>query len=132
MPRASERPLACNQVEYHPYLNQDKVLAACRAHGIAVVSYCPLSRGGELFAEPAVAAAAAAHGKTPAQVVLRWHVQQSGVAAVPRSQNPGRIAENLDLFDFALSDQEMAAIDRLRARHQRICDFEFSPDWDDV
>lgn len=128
----SRHPLACNQIEHHPYLNQDRVIAACRRHGMAVVSYCPLARGADLLAEPAVAAAAGRHGKTPAQIVLRWHVQQQGVAAIPRSSDAGRIARNLDVFDFALEPAEMAAIGALRARNGRICDFEFSPDWDPV
>ncbi len=128
----SEHPLACNQVEYHPFLNQDRVLAACRKHGLALVSYCPLARGTELFAEIPVAEAAARHGKTPAQVVLRWHVQQDGVAAIPRSSNPERIRENFDVFDFTLDAGEVAAIDALRPRALRICDLEFAPEWDEV
>lgn len=128
----SRHPLACNQIENHPYLNQDRVIAACRRHGMAVVSYCPLARGAALFAEPAVAGPAARLGRTPAQVVLRWHVQQAGVAAIPRSSDAGRIAQNLDVFGFALEPAEMAAISALRAKHSRICDFEFSPDWDPV
>jgi diketogulonate reductase-like aldo/keto reductase len=128
----SAHPLACNQVEYHPFLNQDRVLAACRKHGLAMVSYCPLARGTELFGEAPVAEAAARHGKTPAQVVLRWHVQQDGVVAIPRSSDPGRIRENLGVFDFVLDAGEMAAIDALRTRASRICDFEFSPEWDPV
>ena len=126
----SAYPLACNQVEYHPFLNQDRVLAACRKHGLAMVSYCPLARGSELFGQSAVAEAAARHGKTPAQVVLRWHVQQDGVAAIPRSSDPGRIRENLGVFDFILDAGEVAAIDALRPRTLRICDFDFSPQWD--
>lgn len=126
----SRHPLACNQIEYHPYLNQDRVLAACRRHGIAVVSYCPLARGAHLLAEPAVTAAARRHDKTPAQVVLRWHVQQDSVAAIPRSSRPERIAENLDVFDFELAPGEVEAIDALRARQDRICDFDFAPEWD--
>jgi len=126
----SEHPLACNQVEYHPFLNQDRVMAACRKHGLAMVSYCPLARGTELFGQAPVAEAAARHGKTPAQIVLRWHVQQDGVVAIPRSSDPGRIRENLDVFDFTLSADEAAAIDGLRPRALRICDFEFSPQWD--
>ena len=108
------------------------MLEACRALGIALVSYCPLARGGELAAEPAIAAAAARLERSPAQIVLRWHVQQIGVAAIPRSSRPERIAENLRVFDFSLSDEEMASISALRARGLRICDFEFSPDWDPV
>jgi len=130
--KLSKAPIACNQVEYHPFLNQDKVLTACRAHGAALVSYCPLARHSELTGNSAIAAAAQRLGKTPAQVALRWHVQQSGVAAIPRSSKPERIAENLQVFDFSLSDEEMTAITALRARAHRICDFEFSPDWDPV
>jgi len=128
--RLSRHRLACNQVEYHPYLNQDRLLAACRRHGMAMVSYCPLARGGELFAEPAVKAAAKRLGRTPAQVVLRWQVQQDGVAAIPRSGNAERIAQNLQVFDFALDEAEMAAVGALRGRGYRICDFDFSPAWD--
>jgi diketogulonate reductase-like aldo/keto reductase len=128
----SLNPLACNQVEYHPFLNQDGVLAACRGHGMAVVSYCPLARGSELFSQPAVTAAAARHERTPAQIVLRWQVQQAGVVAIPRSSKPERIAQNLRVFDFALEADEMAALDALRARQRRICDFGFSPEWDAV
>ena len=126
----SRHPLACNQIEYHPFLNQERVLAACRGHGMAVVSYCPLARGAELFPEPAVTAAAERHGRTPAQIVLRWQVQQEGVVAIPRSSSPERIAHNLRVFDFALEAGEMAALNALRARQHRICDFEFSPEWD--
>ena len=128
----SEHPLACNQIENHPFLNQDRVLAACRKHGLALVSYCPLARGTELFPESPVVEAAARHGKTAAQVVLRWHVQQDGVVAIPRSSNPDRIRENFDVFDFTLDSEEVAAIDALRSRALRICDFEFSPEWDPV
>lgn len=126
----SEAPLAVNQVEYHPYLNQDRVIAACRRFGLGVVAYCPLARGGDLGAEPAIAAAAARCGRTPAQVVLRWLVQQEGVAAIPRSTREARIAENLAVFDFDLTADEIAAISALKRRHMRICDFDFSPDWD--
>ena len=127
---ASRHPLVCNQVEYHPFLNQDRVLAACRKHGLALVSYSPLGRGGEMFLQAAIQKAAERHGKSPAQIVLRWQVQQEGVVAIPRSQNPQRIAENLDVFDFTLSEDEMAAISALRGRNVRICDFDFSPQWD--
>jgi diketogulonate reductase-like aldo/keto reductase len=126
----SEAPLAANQVESHPYLDQRTVYAACRAAGMAMVAYCPLARGGALFAEPAVTAAAKRHGKTPGQVVLRWHVQQDGVVAIPRTSRPERLAENAAIFDFALSDQEMGAISALGGKGLRICDYGFSPEWD--
>lgn len=126
----SSEPLVCNQVEYHPHLDQDKVLAVCRRHGMALVSYCPLGRGGAILEEAPIRAAAQAHGRTPAQVVLRWHVQQQGVAAIPRTSRAERLAENFDISGFELNGDEMAAISALRSRNHRICDMEFGPDWD--
>lgn len=123
-------PLACNQIEYHPFLNQDRLIAACRAKGLAVVSYCPLGRASGIMSEPAIADIAARHGRTPAQVILRWHVQQDDIAAIPRSADPRRIRDNLAVFGFILDDGDMAAINSLRSRNRRICDFDFSPAWD--
>jgi diketogulonate reductase-like aldo/keto reductase len=104
--RLSGEPLAVNQCEYHPYLDQSRVRATCRAHGLAFTSYCPLGKG-DLIRNPVVRSVASTHGKTSAQVVLRWHVQQPATIAIPKSGNRMRIAENLDIFDFALSDEEM-------------------------
>ncbi|WP_373695988.1 aldo/keto reductase [Aquibium pacificus] len=126
----SEHKLACNQVEYHPMLSQEKVYALCRKAGMAMVSYCPLHRGGGLLEETAVRAAAERHARPPAQVVLRWHVQQEGVAAIPRTTKKERLAENFAIFDFSLSGEEMNAISALRSANSRICDFAFAPDWD--
>lgn len=127
---ATGAPLVCNQVEYHPFLDQTKVYEACRARGMAMTAYCPLGRAGDLLSAPAVLEAARAHGKAPVQIVLRWHVQQEGVVAIPRTSRPERLAENADIFDFALSEAEMEAITALKARDMRICDYDFSPDWD--
>lgn len=126
----SEAPLVANQVENHPYLDQSKVYRACRNAGMAMTSYCPLYRGGALFEEPAVRDAASRHGRTPGQVVLRWHVQQDGVVAIPRTTRPERLKENIAIFDFALSDAEMEAISGLAGKSARICDYGFSPEWD--
>ncbi|MGE0501901.1 MAG: aldo/keto reductase [Rhizobiaceae bacterium] len=127
----SDAPLVCNQVEYHPYLPQNAVLGACRESGMAMVAYCPLYRQGGLLEEPSILAAARKHGRTPAQVVLRWHVQQENVVAIPRTTRLERLAENIAVFDFALGDEEMAAISALSSRRSRICDFDFSPrQWD--
>jgi diketogulonate reductase-like aldo/keto reductase len=126
----SSYPLACNQIEYHPFLDQRAVVAACRRHSMAVVSYCPLCRGSELFETPEIVAAAKNHERTPAQIVLRWHIQQDGVVAIPRSQIPARISENIDVFNFELGPQEMTQIGSLGRRNLRICDFAFSPQWD--
>ena len=128
--RASDAPLVADQVEYHPMLNQDKVHAACRKAGMAMVSYCPLYRGGALFDRPEIVGPARRLGKAPAQIVLRWHVQQDGVVAIPRTTRRERLAENLAVFDFELNAAEMDAISALSSANSRICDFEFSPRWD--
>ncbi len=126
----SEAPLVANQVEYHPYLAQDTVYRACRSTGMSMVSYCPLCRGGALFEETAIRDAAERYGKSAAQIALRWHVQQDGVVAIPRTSRKDRLGENLDVFDFALSDTEMKQISNLSGRHLRVCDYNFSPVWD--
>ena len=104
--RFATEPLVANQCEYHPQIDQSRLIASCRAYGMAFVSYSPLGRG-EALREPAVAAIARDHRKTPAQIVLRWHMQQPGVIAIPKSVNPKRIAENIALFDFELTPAEM-------------------------
>jgi diketogulonate reductase-like aldo/keto reductase len=127
--RLSSEPLVTNQCEYHPYLDQARVLAACRRHGLSLTSYCPIGRAA-VFSERVVRDIAKAHGKTPAQVVLRWHVQQPGVIAIPKSGDKGRIAENIDIFDFALTDEEMRRIAGLARRDGRMVAPSFSPPWD--
>ncbi|GAA1602022.1 aldo/keto reductase [Leucobacter chromiireducens] len=101
-----------NQIQLDPEHTQPELQEANRAHGIVTTAYTPLGRGGAFLSAPAIADAAAAHGKTPAQITLRWHVQQ-GNAAAPKSANPARQRENLDIFDFALTPSEMAAITAL-------------------
>ncbi|MDM4761739.1 aldo/keto reductase [Galbitalea sp. SE-J8] len=102
---------AVNQVELHPALQNRDVIAANARHGIATEAWSPLAQGAVL-ADPVITAIAARHGKTPAQVVLRWHLQQ-GRIVIPKSVTPSRIAENLDVFDVTLGDDELAAIDAL-------------------
>ncbi len=126
----SAAPLVCNQVESHPFLDQRRIHAACRAHGMAMTAYAPLGRGGDVLKAEPVLAAAERHGKTPAQAVLRWQVQQEAVVCVPRTSRPERVVENAQIFDFELSPDEMEAIDALRSANRRICDFDFSPEWD--
>lgn len=104
---------AVNQIEVHPTFQQVDVQRTCRELGIAVEAYSPLGRGGDLDA-PAVVAAATDLGVTPAQVVLRWAVQQ-GRIVIPKSLSVERQATNMDLFSFELSDQQMAQIDALEA-----------------
>ena len=106
-----EIPPAINQIRHHPYENRADLIAFCRAHGMQVMAHSPLSADG-LLADPAIRDIAEAHGVLPAQVVLRWIVQQ-GVAPIPSSTNPAHIAANLDLFGFALTPAEMARLDAL-------------------
>jgi diketogulonate reductase-like aldo/keto reductase len=126
---AADEPLVANQVEYHPYLDQAKLRAACHRHGIALTAYCPLGRAGVLQ-EPVLRAIAQRHGKTVSQVVLRWHVQQPGTIAIPKSGTPKHIAENIDIMDFELSPDEMAQISALSRPDGRVVDPGFAPRWD--
>jgi len=117
--RLCEEPLVTNQIEVHPYLDQTKLLAACRRHGMIVTAYCPLGRG-RLFGDPVLAGIARSKGRTIAQVALRWLVQQGDIVPIPRSSNPQRIAENIRVFDFTLSDAEMSRIGALKRPNGRI------------
>src|SRR6266480_5157609 len=101
-------PLVCDQVEYHPYLDQTKVREACARHCIAVVAYSPIAKG-RIKNAPNLAQIGQAHGKSAAQVCLRWLVQQK-VSAIPRTSRIERLSENIEIFDFALSDDEMHLI----------------------
>ena len=109
----SDEPLACNQIEMHPLLDQSKVVAACRAHDIAVVAYSPIARGG-VKNDALLARIGTTHGKTAAQVSLRFLVQQ-GIGVIPRTSRVERLAENLAILDFELSRAEMGKIAALRA-----------------
>jgi 2,5-diketo-D-gluconate reductase A len=110
---------AVNQVELHPYFSQPEVIEADAAHGIVTQAWSPIGgitfyRGGgaSTLEDPAIRDIAAAHGKTPAQVMLRWHLQE-GRSAIPKSVREERIAENFDVFDFELAPTELEAIDGL-------------------
>jgi len=111
-------PLAVLQAEYHPYLDQSKLLAAVRRHGLAFIAYCPLGRG-RLFNDPVLADIADKRGRNIAQIALRWLVQQ-GVGAIPFSSKPQRIADNFDVFDFTLTDDEMQRIFALKRPDGRV------------
>jgi 2,5-diketo-D-gluconate reductase B len=121
-------PLVCDQVEYHPYLDQTKVRAACAQHGLALVAYSPIAKG-RIKNDETLARIGRAHGKSPAQVCLRWLVQQN-VVAIPRTSRIERLSENIDIFDFALSEEEMGSIFALANPKGRLTDFGFAPKWD--
>jgi len=101
-----------NQVEMHPYFPQQALRAFHTAHGIRTESWSPLARRSELLSEQLVGDIAAAHDVTPTQVVLRWHVQLNSTP-IPKSADPQRQIENADVFDFSLTDDEIAAISGL-------------------
>ncbi|MFF4602541.1 aldo/keto reductase [Streptomyces sp. NPDC001339] len=103
---------AVNQIELHPRLQQAEARAFHASHGIATEAWSPLGQGKGLLEEPAIAALAAKHGKTPAQVVLRWHLQLGNVV-IPKSATPSRIAENFDVFGFELDDADLAELSGL-------------------
>jgi len=127
--RLCAEPLVGLQAEFHPYLDQAKVLTALRQRDMFFIGYCPLGRG-RLVNDPVVGEIARAKGKSVAQVALRWSAQQ-GVVPIPRSSNRQRIAENLAVFDFTLSDDEMNRIAALKRRDGRIANpAGRAPAWD--
>lgn len=126
------------QIEHHIYLQQPELIDFCKKEGIIVTAYSPLGSKGlanlnkmagvkrdlpDLMDVPLVKEIAKTHNKTPAQVLLRW-ILDSDIAAIPKSTNPERLKQNIDIFDFKLSDEEMKKMNFLDA-NIRICDFQF-------
>jgi diketogulonate reductase-like aldo/keto reductase len=111
-------PLVTLQAEYHPFLDQSKLMAAVRRHKLVYIAYCPLGRG-RLFGDPVLADIARKRGRSIAQVALRWLLQQN-VAAIPFSSKPERIADNFNVFDFTLTDDEMKRIAALKRSDGRV------------
>lgn len=126
--RLAEQRLVCNQIEMHPFLDQSKVVAACRALDMAVVAYSPIARGSAKY-DAVLARIGKVHGKSAAQVSLRYLVQQ-GIGVIPRTSRVERLSENINIFDFELSDEEMAQIRALARPDGRIVDWAWSPQWD--
>jgi diketogulonate reductase-like aldo/keto reductase len=121
MADAEIKPMV-NQVEFHPFLTQEKLRDFCRREGIQLEAWSPLMRG-EVVNVPEIVELAEKYGKTPAQIVLRWDLQH-GVVTIPKSVREARIRENADLFDFELSAEDMAKLDALNRNHR------FGPDPD--
>lgn len=126
--QVANEPIVANQFELHPYLDQSKLIAACRRHDIAVMAYSPIARG-NIKGDPVLARIAAVHGKSPAQVCLRWLVQQ-GVVVIPRTSKVERLTENFEIFDFELTESEMSAIRGLARPGGRVVDPSWAPTWD--
>jgi 2,5-diketo-D-gluconate reductase B len=123
-------PLVNLQGEGHPYIDTTRIVDACRARGIVFTAYTPLGRG-RLLDDAVLGEIAQGKGRTIAQVALRWLIQRGSIAPIPRSSNPGRLAENLDVFGFTLSDDEMARIGALKRADGRIANPPGrAPKWD--
>lgn len=128
--RLCPEPLVNLQAEYHAHLDQTKLAQACRERGLIFTAYCPLGRG-RLLHDPVLAEIAARKGRPLAQIALRWLIQQGNIIPIPRSSNAKRMAENLDVFDFVLSADEMARIAALKRPDGRIADpAGRAPAWD--
>jgi 2,5-diketo-D-gluconate reductase A len=110
---------AVNQIQLSPRITRTEQRAYDSAHGIVTVSWGPLAPGTDLLGHPAIAAVAAAYGKTPGQVVLRWHIEL-GLVPIPKSANPTRLAQNIDIFDFSLSAADLAALSTIDAGEQGV------------
>jgi 2,5-diketo-D-gluconate reductase B len=121
-------PIFCNQVEYHPYLSQGALLTQARRHGFLLTAYSPLARGAVLH-DPTLSEIAERHGKSPAQVVLRWLLDQEGVAVVPKATSAAHLEANLAVFDFTLGDEERTRVTALD-EGRRIIDVSWVDDWE--
>ena len=111
---ASQAPIAINQVEFHPYLNQDALYRFCRERGVRMTAYAPIAQA-KVLDEPVLREIGARHGKSPIQVALRWLVQK-GMSAVPKATSEAHLAAYLDLFDFELDGEEVRGIEGIAAR----------------
>lgn len=130
--RLSKAPLVTNQVEYHPYLDQTKVLTDARRLGMSVTAYYAMANG-KVPQDPLLQDIASRHGKTAAQVVLRWLIQQPDVVTLSKTSTASRLQENFDIFDFQLTEDEMKAIHGLARPDGRIVNPEgLAPVWDEA
>ena len=126
----STRPLVTNQVEYHPFLDQTAVLQQVASGGSSLMAYCGMAVG-RVFETQLLKDMAARHGRSVAQIVLRWLIQQPNVVALSRTEKIKRLPQNTDIFDFALSDDDMAAIGTLKSPGSRIVNpSHLAPAWD--
>lgn len=123
--------LVVNQVEYHPFLSQIRVREALAAAGMGLTAYAPIARGAVIGHET-IRGIARRHGKNEVQVALRWLVQQDDTIAIPKTASPARLAENAAIFDFELTEDEMAAMSALGGARRRTVDPDFAPAWDEA
>jgi 2,5-diketo-D-gluconate reductase B len=121
-------PVEVNQVEFHPFLSQDDLVRFAAGKNLRIVAYTPLAKG-RVSQEPVILEIARSHGRTPAQVTLRWLVQQPGISAIPKASRREHLRENLEIFDFELNEAEMRLLSTL-GRNLRLVDPGWAPDWD--
>jgi 2,5-diketo-D-gluconate reductase B len=122
-------PIFTDQVEYHPYLPQGPVMHECLEHDLLLTAYSPFAHG-HVHEDPLLTKIGKRYGKSAGQVSLRWLLDQPNVATIPKASSHARRAENIDVFDFDLDDEERGAIAALSQRHLRIGDPPWAPDWD--
>lgn len=114
--KVAEHVPVLNQVELHPLLTQDALIEFDKSHSILTQAWSPLARG-QILTNELIVALAAKHGRVPSQIVLRWHIQR-GIAVIPKSTSKARIIENMDVFDFELTNEEMSSISALNANYR--------------
>ena len=111
----TQAPVICNQVEYHPYLSQEKMLKYLKQHDMLLTAYTPLARG-KVSEDKTLKTIGEKYSKTASQVALRWLIQQGNVAVIPKASSVERIKSNIDIFDFVLSDEDMKTIFKLNRK----------------
>jgi diketogulonate reductase-like aldo/keto reductase len=126
--RLSTEPLVTNQIEWHPFLDQSKVRAACAKYGIAITAYSPIAKG-KAAGDKELKLIGMHHRKTAAQVCLRYLIQE-GAIVIPRTSKVERLSENLDVFDFVLDEAEMDEVRKLASPGGRMVTMGSAPDWD--
>jgi 2,5-diketo-D-gluconate reductase B len=124
----AQAPVVCNQLEYHPFISQDKQIALLKEHDMFLTAYRPLAMG-EVVKNIILKEIAARYKKSPAQIALRWLVQQGDIAAIPKASSPERMKENLHIFDFELTQADIDAIFKLH-KGLRLTDPDWAPRWD--
>ncbi len=128
--RLTSEPLAAQQLEYHPYLDTQTILAAIRDKSMVPIAYCPIALG-RVIGDPVIEAIARAHERSAAQVAIRWIVQQPDMVAIPKTAKLERLSENLAVFDFALTGAEMARMSALiRPGSRLVNEPQWVPEWD--
>jgi diketogulonate reductase-like aldo/keto reductase len=126
--KLSSEPIVTNQIEWHPYLDESAVQAACKRHGISVTAYCPIARG-RAVGDEVLTRIGKKYGKTAGQVSLRWLVQK-GAIVIPRTSKVERLSENMAIFDFELTAADMAEVDALAKPAGRVVNVGWAPSWD--